>query len=105
MNRLQAVVGILLILVSLPIIYFNLRPWPRGAWDAADLNRDGTLTRHEMLEFGQSKPHRNWARLMMHFDAADQNRDQIVDDLEIERYGTNIGSKDPLEHLPPGATT
>ncbi|MCA9061671.1 MAG: hypothetical protein KDA96_01350 [Planctomycetaceae bacterium] len=82
-----------------------MRPWPRGAWDAADHDRDGILTRDEMLKFGQQKPHRNGPRLMMHFDAADTNHDQIVDASEIDAYGCQIGSKDPNDRLPPEEPT
>ncbi|MFK8113634.1 MAG: hypothetical protein AB8B91_15640 [Rubripirellula sp.] len=78
------------------------RAWPRGAWDAADHNRDGELTRAEMVEFGNQASHRNAPRLLMHFDAADTNGDKVVDAAEVESYGTNVGSKDPNDHLPPG---
>ena len=77
------------------------RAWPRGAWDAADHNRDGKLTRQEMIEFGQQQSHRNAPRLLWHFDSADTNGDQIVGSSEVEAYGTNVGSKDPDDHLPP----
>ena len=77
------------------------RAWARGAWDAADHNRDGQLTRSEMVEFGQQAPHRNAPRLLWHFDQADANQDMIVDAKEVEVYGSNIGSKDPDDHLPP----
>lgn len=84
--------------------YWATRPWPRGAWDAADHNRDGKLTRDEMDRFGKQMPHRNGPRLMMHFDAADLNQDRIVDASEAEQYGTEIGSKDPHDHLSPETT-
>lgn len=77
------------------------RAWPRGAWDAADHNRDGVLTREEMSTFGEQESHRNAPRLMMHFDAADTNGDRIVDAREVDAYGTSIGSKDPQDQLPP----
>ncbi|MCA9082072.1 MAG: EF-hand domain-containing protein [Planctomycetaceae bacterium] len=77
------------------------RAWPRGAWDAADHNRDGVLTRDEMQTFGGQAPHRNAPRLMWHFDRADINHDQLVDATEVDAYGTAVGSKDPHDHLPP----
>lgn len=76
------------------------RPWERGAWDAADHNRDGVLARAEMQRFSTQRPHRNAGRLMMHFDRADTNADGIVSDPEVEAYGTQIGSQDPFDHLP-----
>ncbi len=93
-------------LVVLLVYWIMPRPraWPRGAWDAADHNRDGILTRQEMVKFGKQQPHRNDARLLWHFDSADTNGDQIVDANEVEAYGTNIGSKDPDDHLPPPTT-
>ena len=93
--------GILVIGVVGTLVAVASQPWPRGAWDAADHNRDGLLTRDEMLKFGQQKSHRNGPRLMMHFDKADTNHDRIVDSAEVEHYGYQIGSKDPNDHLPP----
>ena len=81
------------------------RAWPRGAWDAADHDRDGVVTRDEMLKFGQQAPHRNGPRLMWHFDNADTNGDRIVDAAEVDAYGTQVGSKDPNDHLPPPTVT
>lgn len=75
-------------------------PWERGAWDAADHNGDGVLTRAEMRRFSTQKPHRNAGRLMMHFDHADTDANGVVSDDEIAVYGTQIGSKDPMDHLP-----
>ncbi|MEP3480792.1 MAG: hypothetical protein ABJZ55_16200 [Fuerstiella sp.] len=90
------------IVASVAIVaYEAFRPWPQGAWDAADHDRNGLLTRNEMQTFGGQKSHRNTRRLMMHFDAADTNDDEIVDGTEIEAYGSAIGSKDPYDHLPP----
>ena len=88
--------GIILVYISMP----GPRAWPRGAWDAADRNRDGKLTREEMTTFGKQQSHRNSPRLLWHFDNADTNGDQIVDAAEVEAYGTNVGSKDPEDHLP-----
>ncbi|MEM7311600.1 MAG: hypothetical protein AAF497_00475 [Planctomycetota bacterium] len=102
MRTAATVVGAILVVT---LVYANVdrpRAWARGAWDAADHNRDGQLTRVEMQEFGLQKPHRNAERLMMHFDAADTNGDQVVDDAEIKSYGTNVGSKDPYEQYAPG---
>ena len=95
MFRLTAFVFVAILISS--NLYLSIQPWERGAWDAADHNRDGILTRQEMEKFGNQRAHRNGKRLLMHFDAADVNRDQIVDDQEIEDYGYNIGSKDPME--------
>lgn len=80
------------------------KAWPRGAWDAADHNRDGNVTREEMRKFGSQEPHRNGPRLLWHFDSADKNRDGVVDRKEADAYGYNIGSKDPNDHLPPPKT-
>ena len=77
------------------------QPWgpgPNGPWSAADHNRDGIVTRAEMTLFGTQKPHRNSARLLMHFDGADTNHDGIVTQAEIDAYGTEIGSRDPYNH-------
>lgn len=96
----------LLVLVAGLVAYSFLpgpRAWPRGAWDAADHNHDGQLTRQEMTIFGGQESHRNAPRLMWHFDSADTNDDQVVDATEVEVYGTKIGSKDPDGHLPPPA--
>jgi hypothetical protein len=68
------------------------RTW--SAWDAADHNVDGNLTREEMELFGNQKPHRNVDRLLLQFDAADTNHDATVTQSEIDIYGTDIGSKD-----------
>jgi hypothetical protein len=68
------------------------RAW--SAWDAADHNVDGNLTRDEMELFGNQKPHRNVDRLLLQFDAADTNHDGTVTQSEIDIYGTDIGSKD-----------
>ena len=70
-------------------------PWPNGAWSAADHNRDGILTRQEMQLFGTQKVHRDGARLLMHFDLADINCDQRIEQSEIDAYGIEIGSRDP----------
>jgi hypothetical protein len=68
------------------------RPW--SAWDAADHDVDGKLTREEMEQFGKQKPHRNVDELLENFDAADADHDGIVTQAEIDIYGTNIGSMD-----------
>lgn len=68
------------------------RAW--SAWDAADHNEDGTLTREEMEIFGKQKPHRNVKQLLKNFDAADTDHDGTVTQFEIDIYGTDIGSKD-----------
>ena len=68
------------------------RAW--SAWDAADHNVDGKLTREEMELFGKQKPHRNVDSLLRNFDAADTNQDAIVTQTEIDAFGTDIGSKD-----------
>ena len=91
-----------LVLLVGGIVIHKHRPWPRAAWDAADHNRDGVLTKAEMLTFSQQAPHRNGPRLMMHFDRADTNHDQVVDANEVDACGTAIGSRDPYDHLPPG---
>lgn len=103
MPRAWMAVGAVVLLIG-AVIYFNLpgpRAWPRGAWDAADHNRDGQLTRQEMELFATQEPHRNGPRLLWHFESADTNRDGIVDNDEVEAYGYNVGSKDPDDHLPP----
>jgi len=69
------------------------RAW--SAWDAADHNVDGKLTREEMELFGRQEPHRNVEQLLRNFDAADTNHDGTVTQDEINSYGTDIGSKDP----------
>ena len=69
------------------------RAW--SAWDAADHDVDGKLTREEMELFGKQKPHRDVEQLLRNFDAADTNHDGIVSQEEIDAYGTEIGSKDP----------
>ena len=68
------------------------RAW--SAWDAADHNVDGNLTRDEMEIFGKQKPHRNVEQLLKNFDAADTDHDGKVTQIEIDIYGTDIGSKD-----------
>ena len=70
------------------------RAW--SAWDAADHDVDGKVTREEMERFGRQALHRNVEQLLQTFDAADTNRDRIVTQDEIDGYGTNIGSMDPL---------
>ena len=69
------------------------RAW--SAWDAADHNVDGKLTREEMERFGKQEPHRNVEQLLRNFDAADTNHNGVVTQEEIDAYGTDIGSKDP----------
>jgi hypothetical protein len=69
------------------------RAW--SAWDAADHDVDGKLTREEMERFGNQAPHRNVERLLQVFDAADTNHDRVVTQDEIDAYGTDIGSMDP----------
>jgi len=98
------IVGVLLLGVSgyvyvalpwYPLYRANRTPgraW--SAWDAADHNVDGKLTRQEMELFGNQKPHRNVEQLLGNFDAADTNHDGIVSQEEIDTYGTEIGSKD-----------
>ena len=68
------------------------RAW--SAWDAADHNVDGNLTRDEMETFGKQKEHRNVEQLLKNFDAADTDHDGTVTQAEIDAYGTDIGSKD-----------
>ncbi len=85
-------------------VYTNLpgpKAWPRGAWDAADHNLNGVLTREEMELFATQEPHRNGPRLLWHFDNADTNHDGTADHAEIEAYGYATGSMDPDDHLPP----
>lgn len=97
-------IAILLCLVAALCIYTFVpgsKAWPRGAWDAADHNRDGQLTRSEMVEFGQKASHRNSDRLLWHFDNEDTNGDKIIDVAEVDVKCTAIGSKDPNDHLPP----
>ncbi len=80
------------------------QPWgpgPNGPWSAADHNRDGTVYRDEMELFGKQAPHRNAARLMMHFDAADKDQNGLVTQDEIDAYGTDIGSRDPFDRPAP----
>ena len=69
------------------------RPW--SAWDAADHDVDGKLTREEMERFGKQMSHRNVDELLGNFDAADSDHDGIVTQSEIDIYGTNIGSMEP----------
>ncbi len=97
------IVGLLLLGVSVyvaqsryPLYRANRTPgraW--SAWDAADHNVDGKLTREEMELFGKQQPHRDVEQLLRNFDAADTNHDGIVSQEEIDAYGTDIGSKDP----------
>ena len=97
------IVGLLLLGVSVyvaqsryPLYRANRTPgraW--SAWDAADHNVDGKLTREEMELFGKQQPHRDVGQLLRNFDAADTNHDGIVSQQEIDAYGTEIGSKDP----------
>ena len=95
---------LLLLFLIAAAIEFPLLPgpraWPRGAWDAADHDGDGVVTREEMRRFGTQKPHRDAPRLMRHFEAADTNRDGRVDAAEVEAYGTEIGSRDPAHRQP-----
>ena len=102
------IVGVLLLGVSVyiyvaqswyPLYRANRTPgraW--SAWDAADHNVDGKLTREEMELFGKQKPHRNVEQLLRNFEAADTNHDGIVSQDEIDTYGTDIGSKDQGNH-------
>jgi hypothetical protein len=69
------------------------RAW--SAWDAADHDVDGMLTRAEMERFGKQMPHRDVDQLLRNFDDADTNHDRNVSQAEIDVYGTDIGSKDP----------
>ena len=69
------------------------RPW--SAWDAADHDIDGKLTREEMERFGKQMSHRNVDALLANFDAADSDHDGIVTQGEIDIYGTDIGSMAP----------
>ena len=69
------------------------RAW--SAWDAADHNVDGKLTREEMELLGKQQPHRNVEQLLRNFDAADTNHDETVTQNEIDAYGPGIGSKAP----------
>ena len=69
------------------------RPW--SAWDAADHDVDGKLTREEMERFGKQKPHRAIEQLLRNFDDADTDHNGVVTQEEIDAYGTNIGSMDP----------
>ena len=50
-------------------------------------NCDGIITREEMKLFDTQQPHRNSARLMMPFDAADTNHDELVTQAEIDSHG------------------
>ncbi len=98
------IVGLLLLGVS-GYVYFA-QPWyplyranrtpgrAWSAWDAADHNVDGKLTREEMELFGKQQPHRDVEQLLRNFEAADTNHDGIVSQEEIDAYGTDIGSKD-----------
>lgn len=103
MNRLKKqllLTGIALLFGISGYIVFA-QPWgpgPNGPWSAADHYRDGVVTREEMSLFGKQKPHRNHARLLMHFDVADTNHDGVVAQDEVDSYGTDIGSRDPYNH-------
>ncbi len=84
-----------IVTIGFGILVFVLQPWgPSSAWEAADHNRDGILTRDEMSLFVTQKPHRT-DRLLLHFDAADVDKDGVVTLLESGKYGNEIGSKDP----------
>jgi hypothetical protein len=48
-----------------------------------------------MSLFVTQKPHRT-DRLLMHFDAADVDKDGVVTLAESGKYGNEIGSKDPF---------
>ena len=91
-----------IVLVGCGGLVFVVQPWgPSSAWEAADHNRDGILTRDEMSLFVTQKPHRT-DRLLMHFDAADAadaadvDKDGVVTLVESGKYGNEIGSKDPF---------
>lgn len=86
---------ILVIAIGVAALVYATRPWPNGAWTAADHNRDGIVTRDEMDLFGSQEAHRDRDRLLTHFDGADVNHDRKVDLAEIKVYGTEIGSRDP----------
>ncbi|MCA9159644.1 MAG: hypothetical protein KDA72_15015 [Planctomycetales bacterium] len=86
---------VLVLSVTAVVWGYASAPWPNGPWSAADHNRDGILTRQEMQLFGTQKSHRNGARLLMHFDLADTNGDQQIEQSEIDAYGIEIGSRDP----------
>ena len=49
----------------------------------------------EMERFGYQSPHRNTARLMMHFDAADKDHNGLVTQEEIDAYRIPIGNRAP----------
>ena len=68
------------------------RAW--SAWDAADHDVDGNLTREEMERFGKQKSHRAVDQLLRNFDETDTDHNGIVTQEEIDAYGTNIGSMD-----------
>ena len=83
-----------ILLIGLGLLVFIVQPWgPSSAWAAADHNRDGILTRDEMSLFITQKPHRT-DRLLMHFDAADVDKNGVVTLIESSLYGNEIGSKD-----------
>ena len=85
-----------IVLIGFGSLVVIVQPWgPSSAWEAADHNRDGILTRDEMSLFVTQKPHRT-DRLLMHFDAADVDKDGVVTLVESEKYGNEIGSKDPF---------
>ena len=91
---LKAITSI--VVVGFGGLVFVVQPWgPSSAWEAADHNRDGIITRDEMSLFVTQKPHRT-DRLLMHFDAADVDKDGVVTLAESGRYGNEIGSKDPF---------
>ena len=86
----------LMVLIGFGSLVFVVQPWgPSSAWEAADHNRDGILTRDEMALFVTQKPHRT-DRLLLHFDAADVDKDGVVTLAESGRYGNEIGSKEPF---------
>lgn len=100
------IVGLLVLGVSIyvaqsryPLYRANRTPGRAWlAWDAADHNVDGNLTREEMVLFGKQQPHRNVEQLLRNFDAADTDHDGTVTQIEIDIYGTDIGSKDRENH-------
>lgn len=86
----------LIVLIGFGILVFVVQPLgPSSAWEAADHNRDGLLTREEMSLFITQKPHRT-DRLLRHFDGADIDKNGVVTLEESGNYGNEIGSKDPF---------
>ncbi len=102
LSRLARLAFVLVAAVLAGAAYiFVAQPWgpgPNGPWSAADHDRDGIVYRDEMESFGRSAPHRDVNRLLFHFDAADTNKDGQVNQAEIDVYGTEIGSRDPINH-------